>query len=376
MTLALVSSDFDNRLRTAVLLVAAFFGSLSIAELLWRWLGNRMARDRWVRPNYRGQPVVAVGGLLTVAASIIVTIAVTAALVIIEPGGHGIWAVVVGDRSFVLNRSPEAAAIAGGLATLVLLFGFGWLGYRDDTRGATGDTTTTSVRGFAGHLRRSWHQRRLTTGVQKALGGVVVALAAVQLGTWGDVSDLVDWVGGGFDSWVEGVQSLLGIFTVAASPGWSIVTMLRGALIVALAANLANLLDRVPGRATKAALAWWLVGLVPAAITASCGPGCFTQGPDAADWGVWAAGAVGAAAGLLRSELAEKHMQGDTGVNPLGAVLGMATIAMYSAALEWVVLVVLAVLNLASERWSFSRIIDAVPPLRWLDRLGSPYRRD
>ena len=84
--------------------------------------------------------------------------------------------------------------------------------------------------------------------------------------------------------------------------------------------------------------------------------------------------AVGAAAGLLRSELAEQHMQGDTGVNPVGAILGMATVVAYPATVEWVVLAVLAALNLASERWSFSRIIDAVPPLRWLDRFGSPYR--
>ncbi|WP_423921418.1 hypothetical protein [Candidatus Poriferisodalis sp.] len=351
MTLALLRSDLDDRLQTAVLLVAAFFCSLAITSLLWRWLGARMARDRWVRPNYRGQPVVAVGGLLTVAASIIVTIAVTAALVIIEPGGHGVWAVAVGDRHFVLDRSPEPAAIAGGIAALMLLAGLGWLGYRDDTRGAI--EHQDSLGGFAGHLRLSWQYRRLTTGAQKALGGLAVALGAVQLATWADPSD---W------------------FSTAASPPWSIVTLLRGALIVALAANLANLLDRVPGRATKAALAWWLVALVPAAIAASCSPGCFTQGPDAADWGVWAAGAVGASAGLLRGELTEEHMQGDTGVNPLGAMLGMATVAVYSAGVEWVVLAVLAVLNLASERWSFSRIIDAVPPLRWLDRLGSPYR--
>ena len=67
-------------------------------------------------------------------------------------------------------------------------------------------------------------------------------------------------------------------------------------------------------------------------------------------------------------------MLGDTGVNPLGAALGLATVAMSSASVEWAVLAFLAALNLASERWSFSRIIDAVPPLRWLDRLGSPYR--
>jgi len=135
-----------------------------------------------------------------------------------------------------------------------------------------------------------------------------------------------------------------------------------------------NVLDRAAGRAAKAAGAWGLVWIAPGALLAAGSFRPFDLGPDTADWAVWSAAAVGASAGLLRSELAEQHMQGDTGVNPLGALLGMATVVAYSAAVEWVVLAILAVLNLASERWSFSRIIDAVPPLRWLDRLGSPYR--
>ena len=34
------------------------------------------------------------------------------------------------------------------------------------------------------------------------------------------------------------------------------------------------------------------------------------------------------------------------------------------------VLIALVALNLASEFVSFSRVIEAVPPLRWFDRLG------
>jgi hypothetical protein len=40
-------------------------------------------------------------------------------------------------------------------------------------------------------------------------------------------------------------------------------------------------------------------------------------------------------------------------------------------------LVVLVIANIAAELVSFSKIIDRVPPLRWLDRLGQlPERRD
>jgi hypothetical protein len=36
-----------------------------------------------------------------------------------------------------------------------------------------------------------------------------------------------------------------------------------------------------------------------------------------------------------------------------------------------VVMLVLLVANVGAELVSFSRVIDAVPPLRWFDRLGS-----
>ncbi len=354
----------------AAVLVAAFVGSLLMSAGLWRWFGGRMSRERCIRPNYRGQPIVAVSGLLVLIAGS-VAVAITAVVIVSLPQGEWHWAVHVPGQSVLLARSPDSATIAGGIAALVLLGGFGWLGYRDDTRGTPEHLTAAS--GFAGHLRQSLRQRALTTGAQKALGGLVVATVGVQIALWGDPGEVNEYADTESVDWLRALLHVLG---PGSDPDamWSLAALGRGAVIVALAANLMNLLDRAPGRATKTAVAWWLVWLAPAALLASGTFRSFDLGPDTADWAVWAGVAVGAAVGLLRSELAELHMQGDTGVNPLGAMLGMATVVTYSATVEWMVLAVLAALNLASERWSFSRIIDAVPLLRWLDRLGSPYR--
>ena len=63
-------------------------------------------------------------------------------------------------------------------------------------------------------------------------------------------------------------------------------------------------------------------------------------------------------------------MLGDTGANLLGAVLGLAVVLETSRPVRTVVLIALIFLNLASERVSFTKVIDATPGLRHLDRLG------
>lgn len=361
----------DHRLQTAALLAVACVISAAAAALLWSWLGNRMTRVRWMRPNYRDEPIVAVSGLILIAASAVTMATATVALFGLNRTDTE-WRLIIGGWDLGL-RSPSSAVAMQGAAALLLLFGFGLLGYRDDTLGVTANGSSAAD-GFRGHLRHSLQRRRPTTGLEKAFGGTVIALLAVQMASWGDASEYVDWVRSGFEGGLEGGASLIGVLVGDADSMWSVVTLLRGALVVALGANLLNLLDRAPGRAAKVALVWWLVALVPAGLVAADGVEHHGPGLDAEHWAIWAAIAVGAAVGLLRSELAEQHMLGDTGVNPLGALLAMATVAAYPATAEWVVLGVLAALNLASERWSFSRAIDAVPPLRWLDRLGSPYR--
>jgi UDP-N-acetylmuramyl pentapeptide phosphotransferase/UDP-N-acetylglucosamine-1-phosphate transferase len=370
MTAAALLGLINGRPTAAAMMTAAFGASLLTSAGLWRWLGARMSRDRWIRPNYRGQPIIAVSGLIVLIASS-VAVAATAAVIVSLPAPEVHWGAEVPGRSVLLARSPDSAVVAGGIAALVLLGGFGWLGYRDDTRGTPSDHHAAS--GFAGHLRQSLRQRAFTTGLQKALGGLVVATAGVQIALWGDPGEARDDAGAGSGDWFRASLHVLGLDSDPDAM-WGLMVLMRGVLIVALSANLLNLLDRAPGRAAKTALAWWLVALAPAALVATGSAGRLDLGFEVTEWAVWAGVAVGASAGLLRGELAEQHMLGDTGVNPLGAILGMATVAAYSATVEWVMLGLLAALNLASERWSFSRIIDGVPPLRWLDRLGSPYR--
>jgi len=339
-----------------------------------------MQRERWMRANYRGERIIAVSGLLVVAIGATVSVGV-AVFAYRSTGWFAYYSVQIDESRWVDTiwellpddgfRNPAMASATGALAAALALAVFGLLGYRDDVRG------DDEAGGFAAHIADSWRQRRLTTGAQKALGGGAAAILCVQMALFGNVASL--WSSHGWSDGAAIVRSLQDLL-VGTHEGWSVVPLLRGALIVALGANMLNLFDRMPGRSTKIALAWWLLGLVPTALIDPAWPHGLYAGSVQAGWlawhspALWAAGAVGASVGLLGSEMREEHMLGDTGVNPVGAVLGMATVVAYSAAVEWVVLAILAVLNLASERWSFSRIIDAVPPLRWLDRLGSPYR--
>ena len=63
-------------------------------------------------------------------------------------------------------------------------------------------------------------------------------------------------------------------------------------------------------------------------------------------------------------------MVGDTGANVIGAVLGLGVVLGSEERTRIAVMLLLLALNVAAELVSFSDVIDAVPPLRWLDRLG------
>lgn len=121
------------------------------------------------------------------------------------------------------------------------------------------------------------------------------------------------------------------------------------AALVAGTANVVNLLDLRPGRAAKAML---LAG-VPAAALGAAG----------------ADGALGATAALLPADLRERAMLGDTGANALGAALGVG-LAARPRPVRMALLVAVVALTLASERVSFSAVIDRTPLLARLDRLG------
>jgi UDP-N-acetylmuramyl pentapeptide phosphotransferase/UDP-N-acetylglucosamine-1-phosphate transferase len=148
-----------------------------------------------------------------------------------------------------------------------------------------------------------------------------------------------------------------------------------GAGLIAGTANLINLLDLRPGRALKAGL------LVAAPIVAARDPrrgasqrrGLPPVGPLAGQWmGARSAlaGPVGAAVALLDDDLAERVMLGDAGANALGAVLGVALADRGGLVGRVLMLAVIVALTLASERVSFTEVIESTPVLRAWDQLG------
>ncbi|MGH9164844.1 MAG: hypothetical protein ACRDZW_04935 [Acidimicrobiales bacterium] len=279
-----------------ILLVAAATGYLA-GRLLWLLLRPVIAgQPALLRQNYRGHPVAtAVGVILPLA------------LVVVEAGR-----VVAGT----LGAGPSELS-ARRLVVILLAAGLGLLGLVDDVMGDAGR------RGFRGHLG-ALARGRLTTGGAKLIGGGALALVAV-----------------------------------APVSGGSLARLTADAALVALAANLANLLDRGPGRATKAGLAGFVV---LAALT------------RAADGLAAPAVVAGAAAALLLDDLHERLMLGDAGANVLGGVLGLGVVTACAPGTRNVVLAAVLGLNLAGEVVSFSRVIAAVPPLHALDRAGRLYR--
>lgn len=134
-----------------------------------------------------------------------------------------------------------------------------------------------------------------------------------------------------------------------AARGVDVVT--SGALIAA-SANLVNLLDLRPGRALK-------VGGI-AALPALLQP----RGRSLA------AACLGSAAAALGPDLAERDMLGDGGANALGALLGTAAVASAPRPVRLALLAGAVGLTLASERVSFTKVIERTPALAAIDRWG------
>jgi UDP-N-acetylmuramyl pentapeptide phosphotransferase/UDP-N-acetylglucosamine-1-phosphate transferase len=275
-----------------IVIVGLVVGLLTV-RLLVIWGRDLLDAPALQRRNFRDRPLPTAAGLLVVIA-----------VLGIEAGRGTLGAFGLGDE--------PGRNIARPLVLFACL-GFGLLGLIDDLLGTEGD------QGFRGHLR-ALSQGRVTTGVIKIFGGAAVALV---------LAANVSFVSGR--------------------------RLLADAVLIALAANLANLLDRAPGRAIKVGLVAWV-------------PIAFVARGDAV--GIAIAPVIGAFCGLLGDDLHEHLMLGDAGANVLGAVLGLAVVLDVGRGPRNVVLIGLVMLTLVAEAISFSAVIARVPIVRRFDMLG------
>jgi UDP-GlcNAc:undecaprenyl-phosphate/decaprenyl-phosphate GlcNAc-1-phosphate transferase len=287
----------------------------------------------------RGRPGPAAASLTSAALAAGLARAAYTALSRRPPGGAGTWTrtnhrgepVTLAEGPALALAAIAAPALDSGLsprlraALAIAGTGAAAFGGYDDLAG-DGDR-----RGFRGHLG-ALAQGEVTTGAVKlgGIGGTGLVTAAVLGGGPADIAINAGLVAGG--------------------------------------ANLLNLFDLRPGRAIKVALASG--ALLAAAAPAGHGAGTRQVAGTRQGAGQAVAAPLGAALALLGEDLGERAMLGDAGANALGALLGVAAAAGLSRPARVALLAGIAGLTAASEKVSFTAVIERTPALRWLDMLG------
>lgn len=280
-----------------------------------------------------------VGSAATLAAAGLTARGAWAALRARPPGGAERWdrinhraetVTLLEGPAFALGAAC-AVALAPGIpprlkaAAVVATLGGGLFGAVDDLH-ETGKSK--GLRGHLGELARG----RVTTGGLKILGIGGTGFLAAAVATTRPVN----------------AQKPA---TQPQSPGTGIVDLLVNGAVIAGSANLVNLFDLRPGRALKVVL-----------LTAPLAGG--------SPAGQLVSAACGTATALLRPDLNEQSMLGDTGANAAGALLGTAAVAGLGRRGRILTLLGVAALTLASERVSFTKVIARTPVLREFDALG------
>ncbi|MTI94869.1 MAG: hypothetical protein FH749_05185 [Firmicutes bacterium] len=157
-------------------------------------------------------------------------------------------------------------------------------------------------------------------------------------------------------------QLTTGIVKVAlvAGAGWLVfvpqlnIQALADLLTALLTVNLFNQLDLRPGRMLKGALL-----LLAPIVLLTTGQGQLL-----------AAIGTGAVLGILGGDIRARIMLGDAGANLVGALAAMALFLTLSPSGRLLALLFVFVLNLVGELYSFTRLIQRLPILGWLDYLG------
>lgn len=294
---------------TAMIVLAGLLAAASVGvTAAFRELLISGAPEGLHSTNFRGERKAVVGGVVVVSTFVVVQ-AMLAVVAILRPIGLSTEAGPYSPLAI-----PYVFQSEHNLGIALLVLGFFAVGFFDDaSRGSAG-----GAKGFRGHLGA------LRAGT--ATGGVIKGV-----------------VGGTLALYVGAIWEL------------QLLPAVLDAVIIALSANLLNLLDLRPGRAGKVFFLIWL----PLAAGLWTAPFFPVSTVVAASVAVW-----------LPADLGERGMLGDGGANALGAVLGAGLALASPLPAKAAVVGILVALTLASEVWSFTSAISRISPLRWFDQLG------
>lgn len=236
----------------------------------------------------------------------------------------GLWAA----RALALLLGYQASWLSFGVTALPLVIGCCFFGLFDDFLGSA-----SPQKGFRGHIG-ALLQGRMTTGFLKLLGIGILSLFTATL--------LVRVP-------VITIHQAAEIFVRAA--------------VIALSANSINLLDLRPGRALKGYSFALLLLLICLGILL-----LFSRIEVSLVY-LWGLSLVPVLA-VWRFDLSEQGMLGDAGANTMGAYLGFLCCVCLPTGFLIGVFILMSALNLASERHSFSEIIEQTPLLKKIDEWG------
>ena len=328
--------SFGAALASGLVATAASAVASRALLAMGRRLPARLAQP-WSRTNHAGRTVTLLEGPAWVGGAVAGTVVGalagaragvaggdTQAAVGDLPGGGARWAPgSVPDRS-----GARAAAPASALATTFVAVMSGSLGALDDHAGGV---TDKGLKGHLGALARG----EVTTGAVKIVGLGLTGLVGAAI---------VDRSRGSRGS--RGSSGSSG--STGSRRATGLLSTLVGGAVVAGAANVVNLFDLRPGRALK--------------VTVAAGLPLLASPPAAA--------AVGSSVGVARDDLEATSMLGDTGANAAGALVGLAVVERFGLAGRAAALVGLTALTLASERVSFTKVIEGNRTLRRIDEWG------
>lgn len=209
--------------------------------------------------------------------------------------------------SLYFKSSPQ-----GILVITLGVLGMAFVGLMDDL---IGDTKT---KGFKGHMK-ALLRGKLTTGGLKALSGFGLGLI---------ISLIIS------SSVVEGAINTF---------------------LIALFTNVINLFDLRPGRACKVFLGILAVLLLTSALR---------------EWDFVILLGIGVVLAYIRYDLDAKSMLGDVGSNSMGMTLGVISAIVSPMGVKATLLIILLVLHILAEFYSFTEIIEKNAFLRKIDGLG------